>query len=234
MHIISSTIDFHYLNVIPTRGSPVTASKRSTAIQSRPFSTETRCPAFNRIAWICERKWILKYEELRWGSKTEPVSLCSVGQLVGKVTQNRSATQRCEVMPLLTKKVNPFLRILCPAAHQIIKFKHTFGMTKHLNKVAFKFSMSRAHSLKFQTDLRTHCSSRHQIACFKATEVLHTSPPPPYRAAQSHKCTSVARFATLRVLICFHSPVPRCSCCNVVWFCCDLEACNLVTATVFF
>jgi hypothetical protein len=68
-------------------------------------------------------------------------------------------------------------------------------------------------------------SSRHQIAYFKATEGLH----PPYRAALSEEY-SVASFATVLVLSCLHSPGLRCSFCDVVRFCCDLEACNLVTA----
>jgi hypothetical protein len=36
----------------------------------------------------------------------------------------------------------------------------------------------------------------------------------------------------LRVLSCLHLPGLRCLCCNVVRFCCDLEACNLVMATI--
>jgi hypothetical protein len=72
-------------------------------------------------------------------------------------------------------------------------------------------------------------SSRHQIACFKATEGVHPSPFP--AAALRHKY-SVGSFATLRVLSCLHSPGLRCSCWNIVRFCCDLEACNLLTATV--
>jgi hypothetical protein len=67
-------------------------------------------------------------------------------------------------------------------------------------------------------------SSRHQIACFKATEGLQT-PPPPYSAALSHQY-SVASFATLLVLSCLNSSGFRYSCCNVVRFCCDLETCN--------
>jgi hypothetical protein len=43
---------------------------------------------------------------------------------------------------------------------------------------------------------------------------------------------SVATFATLRVLSYLHSPGLRCSCCNVARFRRDLQACNLVTATV--
>jgi hypothetical protein len=39
----------------------------------------------------------------------------------------------------------------------------------------------------------------------------------------------VASFATLRGASCLHSSGLRCSCCNVERFCCDLEACNLVT-----
>jgi hypothetical protein len=68
-------------------------------------------------------------------------------------------------------------------------------------------------------------SSRHQIACFKATV---RSPPPSHRAAVSQQY-SVAR---LLVLSCLYSLCLRCSCCNVVWFCCDLEACSLVMAVV--
>jgi hypothetical protein len=53
------------------------------------------------------------------------------------------------------------------------------------------------------------CNSRHQIACFNATEGYH------HRAALSQQY-SVASCATLRVLSCLHSPVLRCSCCNIV------------------
>jgi hypothetical protein len=77
--------------------------------------------------------------------------------------------------------------------------------------------------------VHTHYSSRHQIACFKATKGLH--PAARFRAARSQQY-SVARFASLRVLSCLHSPGLRCSCCNVVRFCCDLEASNSVTTTV--
>jgi hypothetical protein len=70
-------------------------------------------------------------------------------------------------------------------------------------------------------------SNRHQNACFKAAEGLH----PPYRAALSQQY-SVASFATLQILNCLHSPGICSSCCNDVRFCCDLEACNLVTATI--
>jgi hypothetical protein len=71
-------------------------------------------------------------------------------------------------------------------------------------------------------------SSRHQIACFKATEGFD---PPPYRAALSQKY-SVASIATLPVPRCLHSPVLCCSFCNVVLFFCDLEACDFVMATI--
>jgi hypothetical protein len=43
---------------------------------------------------------------------------------------------------------------------------------------------------------------------------------------------TVSSFDTLRVLSCLYSPGLCCSCCNVERFCCDLEACNLVTATL--
>jgi hypothetical protein len=66
--------------------------------------------------------------------------------------------------------------------------------------------------------------NRHKIARFKATEGLHH---PPNRAAHRQEYSD----ATLRVLSCLHSPELRCSCCNVVRFFCDLELCNLVTAT---
>jgi hypothetical protein len=65
----------------------------------------------------------------------------------------------------------------------------------------------------------------HQIASFKTTEGLHPPPPPGYLTALSQEY-SVASFATLRVLSL------GCSSCNVVRFCCDLEACNLVMATI--
>jgi hypothetical protein len=64
-----------------------------------------------------------------------------------------------------------------------------------------------------------HYTSRHQIACFKATEGLH----PPYRSALNHQY-SVASFATLLVLRCLHSSGLRCSCCNIVRFYYDLAA----------
>jgi hypothetical protein len=53
----------------------------------------------------------------------------------------------------------------------------------------------------------------------------------PRRAALNHQYSD-ASFATLRVLSCLYSSGLRCSCCNVVRFCSDLEACNLVTATI--
>jgi hypothetical protein len=74
------------------------------------------------------------------------------------------------------------------------------------------------------------CSSRHQIPCFKATERLQP-PHLPLRTVLSQQY-SVVSFATLRVMSCLHSSGLRCWCCNVVRFCCDLEAWNLVTATI--
>jgi hypothetical protein len=74
------------------------------------------------------------------------------------------------------------------------------------------------------TGLRDY-SSRHQTACFKATEVLHLF----YRAALSHQY-NVANFAKLRLASCLHSSGLRCSCCNVVRLRCVLQPCNLVTA----
>jgi hypothetical protein len=85
-----------------------------------------------------------------------------------------------------------------------------------------------------ETAFHLNYSSRHQIACFKATEGNHThTHTDPYRVALSHHY-SVASFATVQVLNCLHSPQLHCSCCNVVRFWCDLEACNLVTATIVF
>jgi hypothetical protein len=72
----------------------------------------------------------------------------------------------------------------------------------------------------------TSFCSYHQIAASRPRKDST-----PYRAALSRQY-SVPSFATLLVLSCLHSPGLRCSCCNVVWFFCDLEAwCNLVTAT---
>jgi hypothetical protein len=59
---------------------------------------------------------------------------------------------------------------------------------------------------------------------------LRTSPRS-HRAALSQQ-HSVAGFATMWVLSCLHSPGLRCSCYNVVRFCCDLEARSLVMAAV--
>jgi hypothetical protein len=73
--------------------------------------------------------------------------------------------------------------------------------------------------------LQLHYSSRQQISCFKVTEGLQ----PPYSAAPNHQY-SVASFARVLVLSCLHSSGLRCSRCNVIRFCCDPEACNLVTA----
>jgi hypothetical protein len=69
--------------------------------------------------------------------------------------------------------------------------------------------------------------SRHQIACFKATEGLHSSLP---RGSKSpvQRCQLCYTAGSS----CIHSPALRCSCCNVIRFCCDLEACNLVTAAI--
>jgi hypothetical protein len=53
------------------------------------------------------------------------------------------------------------------------------------------------------------CSSRQQIACFKATEWLRLR----YRAAPRQQC-SVTSFAALLVLSCLHSPGVRCSYCS--------------------
>jgi hypothetical protein len=69
-----------------------------------------------------------------------------------------------------------------------------------------------------------------------AVTTLHASRPrkdftSPYHAALSNQF-SVATFATLRVLNCLHSPGLHCSCYNVVRYCCDLEACNLVMEKV--
>jgi hypothetical protein len=53
-----------------------------------------------------------------------------------------------------------------------------------------------------------------------------------YSAAQIRQY-SVASFATLRLLNCLHSPVLRCSYCNVVRSYCDSEACNLVVVIIY-
>jgi hypothetical protein len=55
--------------------------------------------------------------------------------------------------------------------------------------------------LRLRGSVKNTCSSRHQIACFKATEGLN----PSYRTAIRHQY-SVASFAGLRVASCFNSP----------------------------
>jgi hypothetical protein len=67
-------------------------------------------------------------------------------------------------------------------------------------------------------------SSRHHIACFKATEGFHFS----YHAALSLQY-SVASHAATRVTSCLHSSGLRFLCYNDVRFACGLEACNLLT-----
>jgi hypothetical protein len=94
--------------------------------------------------------------------------------------------------------------------------------------IAFTGSMSIEENTGGKITLSKTYSSRHQIVCSKATEGL---PPPIYLTALSRHY-SVASFATLQVLSCIHSPGLRCSCCNVVRFCCDHEARNFMTATV--
>jgi hypothetical protein len=83
------------------------------------------------------------------------------------------------------------------------------------------------------TAISTSYSSCHQIAYFKPMEGLqtHTHTHLPHG---SKSPVHVVSFATLRVLNSLHSPGIRCSCCNGVRFCCDLEACNLVMATIAF
>jgi hypothetical protein len=93
---------------------------------------------------------------------------------------------------------------------------HIQGMANQDGDVVPLYKTTRCHNLL----------SRHQTACFKATEGLHL--PPPFCAAQTHQ-HSVATL--LRFERCLHWPGLRCSCCNVVRFCCDPEACNLVTTT---
>jgi hypothetical protein len=83
------------------------------------------------------------------------------------------------------------------------------------------------------------CKKRKRIVngiVIVAATKLHASRPqkdftPPYCATLSEQY-SMASFTTLQFLSCLHSPGLHCSCCNVVRFCCDLEACNLVTATI--
>jgi hypothetical protein len=77
----------------------------------------------------------------------------------------------------------------------------------------------------------------HSPASIVAATKLHASRsrkdfiPPLYLAALSQHY-SVASLATLRIMSCAHLPGLCCSCCKVVRFCCDLEACNLVTDTI--
>jgi hypothetical protein len=77
-----------------------------------------------------------------------------------------------------------------------------------------------------------NCSSRHQIACFKATEGIHNHAQhnTPHHAGPSRQY-KVANSATPRLLSCLHSPGLGCSCYNVVRYFSDREAWNLLTAT---
>jgi hypothetical protein len=54
----------------------------------------------------------------------------------------------------------------------------------------------------------------------------------PHCRAAASQWYCVASFATLLVLSCLHPPGLGCSRCNVARFCCDLEACSLVTTGV--
>jgi hypothetical protein len=45
---------------------------------------------------------------------------------------------------------------------------------------------------------------------------------------------SVTSFATPRVLGYLYSPEIHCSWCDIVFYCCDLEVCNLVTVTLVY
>jgi hypothetical protein len=82
------------------------------------------------------------------------------------------------------------------------------------------------HYTAWATTAPCSYSSRHQLACFKATEGL----PSPF--PRGSKSTVQRCFSTLWVLSCLHSPGLSCPCCNVVRFCCDLETCNLVMVTI--
>lgn len=77
-------------------------------------------------------------------------------------------------------------------------------------------------------DLRCcNCQSRQQISCLKAVGELHLS----YRAGLMQHYSD-ASFAALRFLNCLHLSGLFSSCCNVVLFFCDFEACSLVTAAI--
>lgn len=105
-----------------------------------------------------------------------------------------------------------------PTPHKLAK--------KHFRRATIlKFWLGTAITQKLHSPTY---SSRHQIAIFKATE--GSTPPPLFRTALSHQW-SVARFATLLVLSCIHSPVLWSSCGNVVRFWRHLQACNFIAAT---
>jgi hypothetical protein len=121
----------------------------------------------------------------------------------------------------------------CPQYGPWVEFCAT-KLSFHIKvKVKMFMCLHKQHAMKMYGDVeKTYCSrsdfysSRHQIACFKATEGL--KPPPPRTVLRQQY--SVASFATLRVLSCLHSPGLRCSWYNVVRFCCDFEACSMVMA----
>jgi hypothetical protein len=74
-------------------------------------------------------------------------------------------------------------------------------------------------SLNFQPEFERDITLTRSGNATVATEQLHS----PQRPAASQEYR-VAGFAALRVLSCLHSPEFHCSCCDVVQFCCDLEA----------
>jgi hypothetical protein len=109
---------------------------------------------------------------------------------------------------------------------------HTLTGELHLHKAFDMFQIQVTETKRMYNEehiLKLHYSSSHQIACFKVTEGLH---PTPLSARLLSQLYNVASFATVQVMSCLHSPELRCSCRNVVRFCCDLKACNLLRTSI--
>jgi hypothetical protein len=104
------------------------------------------------------------------------------------------------------------IRITISVAFQWLLYENNY-----LNKIGHCFCLP-----------KHYCTSRVQIARTKTTERLH----PPHRVGLCEN-SSVASVPTAQVLSCLHLSELRCLCCSGVGFSCNLEACNLVKATVF-
>jgi hypothetical protein len=95
----------------------------------------------------------------------------------------------------------------------------------------FRFKILHIGLIKYKLPMFDTTEAVTKLHAPRSRKDSKTTPLTPYRAALSHQY-SVASFATLRVLSYDYLTGLQCSCCNVVWFCCGLEAYNLVTAGI--